>query len=94
MSKRISQHYLQHGDEPKHPLTFGPPQPIDANVNSSPLITKESGIADADPYAEIDDGDAQLSNMLASIKTMDDDFLCTGSTEIPEGHVSSNQGAI
>ena len=84
MRKRVRQCNLQHGDEPKHPLPFGPPHPMDANVNPSPLITKEADLADADPCAEIDDEDAELSNMLASIETMDDDFLCAGSIKIPE----------
>ena len=93
MNKLIRQCNLQHGDEPKHPLTFGPPQLMDANAKLFPLITKEADLTDADPCAEIDDRDAELSNMLASIETMDDDFLCAGHAEIPEGCVLSDQGA-
>ena len=94
MNKNIRQCNLQRGDEHKHPLNFAPPQPMDTDFKPSPLITKKADLADTDPYAETDDGDAELSSMLASIETMGDDFSCTGSTEIPEGHVSSNQGAI
>ena len=94
MNKHIRQHNLQHGDEPKHPLTFGPPQPMDTNVKPSPLITKQANLAENVPHAEIDDGDAELSNMLASIETMNDAFLCAGSAEIHEGYISSNQGLM
>ena len=48
---------------------------MDANVKPSQLITKEAGIADNDLPTEIDDGDAELPKMIASIDTMDDDFL-------------------
>ena len=75
MNKFIRQHNLQNGDEPKNPLTFGPPQPMDANVKPSQLITKEADLADNDPPTEIDDGDAELSNVLALIDTMDDDSV-------------------
>ena len=64
MNKFIRQHNLQHGDESKHHLPFGPPQSMNANVNPSPLITKETDLAGADPRAEIDDGYAELSNTL------------------------------
>ena len=94
MSKRIRQCNLQRGDDPKYPLTFGPPLPMDANVNPSQLIAKETDLANDGPSSEIDDGDTELSNMLASIETMDGDFLCTESTEIHEGCVSSNQGSM
>ena len=94
MNKFIRQHNLQNGDEPKNPLTFGPPQPMDANVKPSQLITKEADLADDDPPAEKDDGFTELSNMLSPIETTDDDFLCTGSAEIYEGYDSSNQGLV
>ena len=91
MNKCIRQCNLQHRVEPKHPLTFGPPQLMDANVKPSQLTTKEAHLADDDLSANIDDRDAELSNVLSSIETIDDDSLRIGSAEINEGCASRNQ---
>ena len=45
---------------------------MDANVNPSQLIAKETDLANDGPSSEIDDGDTELSNILASIEEMDE----------------------
>ena len=39
---------------------------MDANAKPSPLVTMEANLVGNDPSIEIDDEDAELSNMLAS----------------------------
>ena len=77
-NKRVHQHNLQHGNTPKKPIAFGPPHPMDEKINKSPLITKAVNIVDDDQPEELDNRDAELSNMLALIETMEDDFAYTG----------------
>ena len=51
---------------------------MDEKINKSPLITKAVNIVDDDQPEELDNRDAELSNMLALIETMEDDFAYTG----------------
>ena len=55
---------------------------MEAKIKKLPLITKEAYVDDNNQHDELYHGDIELSNMLASIETVEDDFLCTGSAEI------------
>ena len=94
MNKRVRQCNLQHGDAPKNPITFGPPQPMDAKVKQSQLIAKKSDLVDNNQPEETDNGDLELRAILASTETMDHDFLCTGSADVHTGNDSINQDSL
>ena len=64
---------------------------MDAKIKKSPLVTREANIVDDNQPEEAHDGDVELSNMMASIETMDDDFLCTGHVEINSVNHANNQ---
>lgn len=89
MNKRIRQYNLQHGDAPKKPQKFGPPQPMDSKVKKANLISKEAELEQ--DSEEVDQGDMELTNMLTCINTMDDDFLYSGSVEINDYDHEDNQ---
>ena len=81
MSKRIHQYNLQHSDKPTKELTFKPPSPRDAGIKNSSLVSKQANIEHHDDQVDedsIDEGDLELSNMIASIQDMDDNFIYTG----------------
>ena len=78
MSKRIRQCNFQHRDAPEKPIASGPPQPIDTKIKTSSSIIKEACIDDRDQHDKLDDGEAELSNVLVSVETMEDDFTCAG----------------
>lgn len=86
MNKRIRQFNLKYGDKPAEEVKFGPPPPMQGNpkdLKEQKLVTKEANIDNEISAIEKEDhGDIELSNMIASIETMGDEFLYTGSTEM------------
>lgn len=89
MNKRIRQCNLQHRDAPKKPQKCGLPQPMDLKINPDNPTSKEAELEE--DLEELDQGDMELTNMFACIKTMDDDFLHTGSVEIKEYENENNK---
>ena len=96
MNKRIRKFNLKRGDEPLKPLTFNRPPPMDAGVKKQSLVTKEVAV-DVDVNDELEDaidkGDMELSNMIASIEEMDDEFICAGSAEVPDLETSDENNS-